>query len=104
MNEKYCVHGLAKFHYSEIGEYIDEYHTDRPLRNDILVELLNKYDEAINELKYSNRSRGKIIMQLTDKTNQLEKENKQLRQSNQALSDMCDEYLSSKDFLEHENE
>ena len=36
--------------------------------------------------------------------NELLEENKELKQSNQVLSDMCDEYLSSKDFLENENE
>lgn len=80
MSEKYRVPELVQFRYSDIGEYIDEYHTDRPLRNDILVKLLNKQDEAINELKYLNRSHAKIIMQLTDKINQLEKENEELQE------------------------
>lgn len=39
--EKYVVHDLVKFDYSEIGEYIDEYHTPKPLRNDELVDILN---------------------------------------------------------------
>ena len=54
MNKKYRVHGLARFHYSEIGEYIDEYHTDRSLRNDELVELLNNQDDKIRELQERN--------------------------------------------------
>lgn len=50
MSEKYRVPELVKFCYSDIGEYIDENHTDRPLRNDILVDLLNKQEEQIKEL------------------------------------------------------
>jgi len=46
MTEKrFRVHELSKYNYSDIGEYIDENHTDRPLRNDILVELLNELHE-----------------------------------------------------------
>lgn len=82
MSEKYRVHELVKFSYSDIGEYIDEDHTDIPLRNDILVELLNKQDESINELKYSNHNHAKTIIRLTDKINQLEKENTELKQDN----------------------
>ena len=79
MSEKYRVHELVRFHYSDIGEYVDEHHTDRPLRNDILVDVLNEQDKSINELKSSNHSRTKIIIRLTDKINQLEKENEQLK-------------------------
>ena len=49
--EKYHVHELVKYDYSEIGEYIDENHTDKPLRNDEVVDLLNKQDELIKELE-----------------------------------------------------
>ena len=48
---KYRVPELVKFRYSDIGEYIDENHTDRPLRNDILVDLLNEQDKRIKELE-----------------------------------------------------
>lgn len=47
--DKYRVHNWVKFNYSQIGEYIDENHTDRPLRNDELVDLLNKQEERIKE-------------------------------------------------------
>ena len=50
MIEKYRVHEIARFNYSDIGEYIDENHTDRPLRNDILVELLNNLNDENAEL------------------------------------------------------
>ena len=49
--DKYRVHDLVKFNYSDIGEYIDENHTDKPLRNDELVDLLNKQEEQIQELE-----------------------------------------------------
>ena len=45
--DKYRVHDFVKFNYSEIGEYIDENHTDKPLRNDELVDLLNEQDTKI---------------------------------------------------------
>lgn len=45
--DKYRVHNWVKFNYSEIGEYIDENHTDKPLRNDELVDLLNSQDTKI---------------------------------------------------------
>lgn len=51
---KYRVHELGKFDYSDIGEYVDEYHTDRPLRNDELVDLLNNQDDKICELQERN--------------------------------------------------
>ena len=54
MNKKYRVHELARLNYSDIGEYIDEDHTDRPLRNDILVNLLNNKDDQIRELQERN--------------------------------------------------
>lgn len=43
MSEKrFRVNDLVKYDYSQIGEYIDENHTDRPLRNDEIVALLNE--------------------------------------------------------------
>ena len=45
--DKYRVHNWVKFNYSEIGEYIDENHTDKPLRNDVIVDLLNSQDAEI---------------------------------------------------------
>lgn len=49
--KRFRVNDLVKYNYSEIGEYIDENHTDRPLRNDELVELLNELHEE-NQLLY----------------------------------------------------
>lgn len=53
--DKYRVHNLVKFDYSQIGEYIDEFHTDRPLRNDELVDLLNEQNVRIKELESENK-------------------------------------------------
>lgn len=49
--DKYRVYDWVKFDYSEIGEYVDENHTDRPLRNDELVNLLNNQNKRIIELE-----------------------------------------------------
>lgn len=49
--DKYRVHNWLKFGYSDIGEYIDEHHTDKPLRNDEVVDLLNSKDRKISELQ-----------------------------------------------------
>lgn len=51
IEKKYRVNDWFKFSYSEIGEYIDENHTDKPLRNDEIVDLLNKQHEQIQELQ-----------------------------------------------------
>jgi len=61
MNKKYRVHELGRFNYSEIGEYVDEDHTDRPLRNDELVDLLNNHDDKIRELQERNDRQRKTI-------------------------------------------
>jgi len=61
MNKKYRVHELGRFNYSEIGEYVDEDHTDRPLRNDELVDLLNNQDDKIRELQERNDGQRKRL-------------------------------------------
>ena len=43
--ERFRTNDLVKFDYSEIGEYVDEKHTDTPLRNDEICNLLNNYDK-----------------------------------------------------------
>lgn len=51
MKSKYRVHHWAEYDYSEIKEYVDEWHTDKPLRNDEVVDLLNSQDKRIKELE-----------------------------------------------------
>lgn len=90
MNEKYRVNEFVKFDYSEIGEYIDEYHTDRPLRNDELIELLNGQDKHLNifhkELELAYEQYTKI-----------EKENEELKKEKEFWKGdacNCSNYLS----------
>ena len=49
--KKYRVNKEVKFDYSKIEQYIDENHTDKPLRNDEIVDLLNEQEEEIKDLK-----------------------------------------------------
>lgn len=51
MTNKYSVHECVQYRYSDIGEYIGEGYTNRPLRNDELVEILNSQDQRIEELE-----------------------------------------------------
>ena len=51
MTIKYMVSSLVKYKYSDIGEYIGEGYTNKPLRNDELVEILNSQDKRIKELE-----------------------------------------------------
>lgn len=50
MTNKYRVHELAKYKYSDISKYVGEEYTNEPLRNDELVEILNSQDQKIKEL------------------------------------------------------
>lgn len=52
MNKKrFRVNDLVKYVYSDIGEHIDEKHTDIPLRNDELCKLLNELSEENEQLR-----------------------------------------------------
>lgn len=51
MTNKYRVNPDLQYQYSNIGEYIGEDYTDKPLRNDELVEILNSQDKRIKELE-----------------------------------------------------
>lgn len=51
MTNKYRVHELAKYKYSDIGEYIGEGYSNKAIRNDELVEILNSQEKRINELE-----------------------------------------------------
>ena len=56
MTEKqYVTHDIVKFDYSEIWRKSDdEMHTDTPLRNDEVVDLLNEMATNCNQLKNDN--------------------------------------------------
>jgi len=51
MIEKYRVHDLVKYKYSEIREYVGEGYTDNPIINHELVDILNSQDKRIKELE-----------------------------------------------------
>lgn len=51
MTNKYKVHELAKYKYSDISKYVGEEYTNEPLRNDELVEILNSQDKRIKDLE-----------------------------------------------------
>lgn len=88
MTEKrFRVNELGKYNYSEIGEYIDENHTDSPLRNDELVELLNELHEENENLKQANSQLAKVNREGVKKVQKLAKENEQLKQINRNLGD-----------------
>lgn len=79
-DKRFRVHELGKYNYSEIGEYIDENHTDRPLRNDILVELLNELHEenielqkTVNKQHKQLKANGMTIMSMKLRINELER-------------------------------
>lgn len=51
MTSKYKINPDLQYKYSDIGEYIGEGYTNKPLRNDELVEILNSQDKRIKELE-----------------------------------------------------
>jgi len=51
VEKRFRTNDLTKFNYSEIGEYVDENHTDRPLRNDEVCDLLNEQQATIKKLQ-----------------------------------------------------
>ena len=51
MTSKYRVHPDLQYQYSDIGEYVGEGYTDKPLRNDELVKILNSQDKRIKDLE-----------------------------------------------------
>lgn len=77
--DKYRVHNWVKFDYSQIGEYIDEHHTDRPLRNDELIDLLNEQYNRIKELEKENEKLKIDIMGQSEEIEILSDENKRLK-------------------------
>lgn len=51
MKTKYRTHYWVEYDYSDIKEYIGEGYTDKPLRNDEVVDLLNSQDKRIKDLE-----------------------------------------------------
>ena len=81
--KRFRVHEWVKYNYSEIGEYTDENHTDNPLRNDEVVELLNElYEENqyLKSLKWNQDCINEISIGIQQRQS-LEEENEQLKQT-----------------------
>lgn len=66
MTKRFRVHDWVKFNYSEIREYIGEGYTDRPLRNDVIVDLLNELAEENEQLKETINVQNECIQELED--------------------------------------
>ena len=92
--KKYRVHDWVKFQYSEIGEYIGEDYTDKPLRNDEIVDLLNNYDEV-------NKSLSKELQYGVKKVQRLAKENEHLKQQLDEVIEVCRQYGIYKEELQY---
>ena len=113
--KKYRVHKFDKFHYSEIGEYVDENHTDKPLRNDEIVDLLNENEELKSKLaEVKKENYGNLdglaykdeveIPQLSERISDLECEIEKLKDDKnyyQVKSGKCEQELL---YLRSENE
>lgn len=61
MRNKYRTHYWVEYDYSDIKEYIGEGYTDKPLRNDEVVDLLNSQDKRIKELEAELENVSKTI-------------------------------------------
>ena len=107
MTEKrFRVHELSKYNYSEIGEYTDENHTDKPLRNDEVVERLNElheenqtFREALKELKEIGDYQTIRIRELSDENEQLRKDSTVLILANQDYRKENEQLKSDKEHL-----
>lgn len=100
MTDKYRVHDIVKFDYSDIGEYIDEYHTDRPLRNDILVKILNELYEENTKLHIQLDFLKDENQHMRDLVN----ENRQLKDDVYDWKASAEDYLKLGKSLKKENE
>ena len=109
--KKYRVHDLVKFNYSEIGEYIGEDYTDKPLRNDEIVDLLNEQYETIQSLISDSEKYRKLSIQFDNRNKELVSENALLEKENEQLKQSVSEWQKSSAYwskthseLEKENE
>ena len=107
--KRFRVNELVKYNYSEIGEYIDENHTDRPLRNDILVELLNELHEEKEQLKFQLQNTSdqrdefhRGARENANRVGKLEKENEQLKKDCTVLIYHNQEYRKENEELKQQ--
>ena len=86
MTEKrFRVNDLVKYNYSEIGEYIDGNHTDRPLRNDEVVELLNELHEENQSFEIHSKWQGEKYSELLDSFTNMKKKFQLVKKENEQL-------------------
>lgn len=64
---KYRVHPDLQYQYSDIGEYIGEGYTNRAIRNDELMEILNSQDKKIEELEAELENMKTLLFRKTVK-------------------------------------
>ena len=89
MSEKrFRVNDLAKYIYSEIGEYVDEKHTLTPLRNDELCKLLNELNDENKKLR-QERERWKNLYEIKDA---------EVTARVDSLNKVCEYYLTEAQF------
>lgn len=91
MTEKrFRVHELVKYDYSEISEYVGEGYTDKPLRNDEIVALLNEFEDLkiqYNNLKMQRDEFYHGARENANRVKQLKKENEELKDKNSQLQE-----------------
>lgn len=78
--DKYRVYNWVKFDYSEIGEYIGENYTDKPLRNDEIVDLLNEQGNEIQRCKLAYAQLASYVDANFDEYMTQEKLNEQIKE------------------------
>ena len=100
MNEKqFRVNDLVKFNYSEIGKYVDENHTDTPLRNDEVCDLLNYQEVQIKEYEKSLIRKSKKISEQQSTIKQLQEENKELKYWKKRIIEYLTDWFNKTEYL-----
>ena len=91
MTEKrFRVHEWVKYNYSEIGEYIDENHTDTPLMNNEVCELLNELNDECKVLEIENEALEDGATKYAKLYHESLKENERLRKENKRLKELVE--------------
>lgn len=67
MTSKYKLNSLVKYKYSDITEENGEGYTNKPLRNDELVEILNSQDKRIKDLEVQLENYKTLLFRKTVK-------------------------------------
>lgn len=95
---KYRTHEICQYDYSDIGEYIDERHTDKPLRNDEIVALLNEFEDLkiqYNNLEMQRNEFHHGARENANQVKQLKKENEELKAFKEKVFEWIDGEIDS---------